>query len=442
MMRSPLASASAIGLAVLLVGCGASGPPGVGDPPSAPTANDPRFVVQSRTWLMAGDGLTPGDRYEVTVTAPPGTGYVDAWIDRSRGVRLQSQGDGTFRASIPSAATGDHVALLAADGAGVGFASRTFHVSHALYVVVSADWDNSDNSDLYLANIDDLHVRHPRLVVSHFFGPWVLTDPKTSQARKDVNTKWIKRQRDQFGDEIGLHIHPWCNFVTTVTLGGKPLACRNAPAFASDTDDSGYTVVLASYTVDEQAALFSGAAQLMEKNGLGRPISFRAGGWTTDGGTMTALTRAGYTVESSAFPPDTIQKSWAGTLLASWNATHWDRITRTSQPYYPSTSDIQSPDPPPTVPVLEVPDNGSLVDYMTGPQMLEVLAANWTAGTSLAEPRVYQIGFHPPNFSKVLANRISVALAEADKGLYADDRGPLVMAPIGALTRVWPRSGP
>ncbi|MSP60803.1 MAG: hypothetical protein EXR72_10770 [Myxococcales bacterium] len=371
------------------------------------------------------------------MTAPPGTAYVDAWIDRGAGVRLQAQGDGTFRASIPAPATGDHVALLAADGADVGFASRAFHVSHALYVVVSADWDDSDNPDSYLANADDLHARHPRLVVSHFFGPWVLTDPKTSPARKEVNTKWIKRQRDQFGDEIGLHIHRWCNFVTTVTLGGKPLACRNAPAFSSATDDTGYTVLLTSYTVDEHAAMFGSAADLMEQNGLGRPNSFRAGGWNTDGGTMTALARAGYTVESSAFPPDTIQKAWAGSLLASWNAMDWDRITRTTQPYYPSSSDIQSPTPPPTVPVLEVPDNGSLVDYMTGPQMLEALRANWAAGTSLAAPRVFQIGFHPRNFSKTLAARLNLALAEADKWLHADDHGPLVMVPIGALTQVW-----
>src|SRR5438477_11355882 len=62
-------------------------------PPAEPAGDDPAFVLAHRSWLMAGDGLTPRDDLAVTVGAPAGTRFVDAWIDAGAGARLVAQAD-------------------------------------------------------------------------------------------------------------------------------------------------------------------------------------------------------------------------------------------------------------------------------------------------------------------------------------------------------------
>src|SRR5262245_13069549 len=137
----------------LLLGC-TSGAPSPGPPPKPPASDDPNYQVTARAWLMAGDGFTPADHYDVTVVAPTATRFVDLWIDGGAGVRLARTMDGSFHTSAPTPAPGEHTALLAADGAAVAFAARPFHVSAALYAIVSTDWDTSDNDDAYLIDME------------------------------------------------------------------------------------------------------------------------------------------------------------------------------------------------------------------------------------------------------------------------------------------------
>jgi hypothetical protein len=423
-------------LTLLVLGCGddtKTVPPPAAHPPAAPPQDDPNFTVAAKSWLMAGDGLTPkDDAWDVVIGAPAGTGFVDLWIDDTPGVRLTANPDGTFHVAVPAPAVGEHTVIFGADGADPGFATRALHVTHALYTVVSTDWDDSDNPDANYQRMDQLRINHPQLVMTQFFGPYVITDTAVVAARRASNIAYMKLQHDMHGDEIGVHIHPWCSFVSATSV-----PCRTMPSSTMPMGDStGYTVFFSSYTTDEQVALLQAATQLFMDNGLGRPTSFRAGGWLADLTTIDAVNRAGYTVESSAFPPQTIAAAWPNTLLASWTAEHWSMITQTSQPYYPSTMDIQHATPAPDYAVLEVPDNGTLVDYMTTQAMLDVLHMNWPDGKALAQPTVFQVGFHPPSFNQFYYPRLDGALAEVDKHLYKDDAGPMRYARLVDLKQV------
>jgi hypothetical protein len=389
---------------------------------------------------MAGDGLTAkDDSWDVTVAAPAGTSFVDLWLDDSPGARLTAGSDGSFHTTLPAPALGEHTVIFGANGADPGFASRTLHVSHALYTVVSTDWDDSDNTDMNYTLMDQLRTNHPQLVMTQFFGPYVITDMNVAAARRASNIAYIKKQHDMFGDEIGVHIHPWCSFVSAT-----PVTCRTMPSTTMPMgDSSGYTVLFASYTTDEQVQLLQSAAQLFSDNGLGRPTSFRAGGWTADITTIDACNRAGYTVESSAFPPYTLNGFWPATsLLVTWTAQHWSAITQTSQPYYPSMMDVQHPMPSPDYPVLEVPDNGTLVDYMSTQDMLNVLHMIWPDGKAIMAPTVFQVGFHPPSFFQSYFMRLDGALAEVDKHLTKDDGGPMRYARLADLKQVMIWSAP
>src|SRR5690606_23198209 len=188
--------------------------------------------------------------------------------------------------------------------------------------------------------------------------------------------------------------------------------------FAKANDPTGYTVVLGAYTQAELDKIFAEATRIFEANGLGTPTSFRAGGWTATLDVMKALAANGHVADASGCNWARLEE-WAGypgAQLYEWNQENWGPIDELSQPYYPNVDDLLA-DAAPHLPILEVPDNGALVDYVTSDEMIEMFRANYTPGTALAEPRHYSIGYHPVNFSESYFVRIDTALAEIDRHL-------------------------
>ena len=408
-------------------------PPGKGDSPESFG-----YALEGpRAWYLIGNPLTPGqDTFDVAVSTPEDVWYVDLWLDGDYAARLDYDGSRFIGSvGIEGLAPGEHKALFAADGSETAFAELSFQRSHPLYVFVSNDWDDSDNPDATLRRQEQLHELHPELKLTHFVGPYTFTDSAVPASRADYLAGWVKGLRDQFGDEIGLHIHPYCNFVDTTSV-----TCRTEPSFAeSQGDATGYTVVVGSYTRDEFGTLLRAADEIFDAHGLGKPTGFRAGGWTSEIHTLEALAENGFVADASGANWRRMEewKDVAGTTLYAWNQEHWITIDDTSQPYYPSLSDILESAPPPNVPVLEVPDNGLLVDYVRTDEMIDIFTANWPGG-ALDSPRVYSIGYHPPNFSESFKSRIDGALNHVDAFLASDDRGPVVYATLSDLAQVWP----
>ena len=122
--------------------------------------------------------------------------------------------------------------------------------------------------------------------------------------------------------------------------------------------------------------------------------------------------------------------------LYEWNMANWTTIDDTSQPYYPSEGDVLAHGSP-YVPVLEVPDNGILVDYVTAEEMIEIFDANWDR-TPLSAPRAYSIGYHPPNFNDQYQRRIRGALTHVDQFLATHGNGPAVYGTLSEMPLVWP----
>jgi hypothetical protein len=153
--------------------------------------------------------------------------------------------------------------------------------------------------------------------------------------------------------------------------------------------------------------------------------------------TLRALVAAGYTVDSDAYNWARMEE-WIGVgngVFYEWVKEHWSRIDDTSQPYYPSAADILNPGEP-ALPLLEVPLNGVKADYVTGQEMIDIFAANWS-GDALAAPVAYAIGFHPPSFNANDKSRIDDALSHVDQFLASADAGPVVYATFRDLTSVW-----
>jgi hypothetical protein len=418
----------------LLTACG---DPAIGDKPSAPDANDPAYTVRSlQPWYLVGDAATPGqDTLTLFVDAAPGTGYVDAWIADLAPVRLDRQPDGSFavQLSIATVPPGTHEVLLAADGAVVAFARHELRRSAAYYVLVTTDWDFSDPGDQSLIYQDYMHRVHPELRITHFIGPYTFTDATLPQQRQQYLVEWLVKQRDTFRDEIGLHIHPYCHFVESAGL-----TCITDQSTVYTEDLTGYTIKCAAYDRAQFGTLLEHAAELFEQNGLNRPRTFRAGGWTASIDTLAALADTGFVADTSALNWARIEE-WEGRNngeLYRWNMENWGPINDTSQPYFPNVSDPVS-SAAPTLALLEVPDNGAMIDYVTLEEMNGLFDANWT-GEPLATPSVLMMGFHPArSFSPDEYGRVAGFLDYADQHLASRHAGPVVYITLEDLVPVF-----
>lgn len=422
-------------LVAMLVACDSGRPLPSETPPAAPDSNDPAFtIVGVHEWYLVGDAITPGqDELTLQVTAPDGVDFIDLWVDQGPGQRL---GGGFIGAvDISALAPGEHQLLLAADGADVAFARVPFKRTAPLYVLMTNDWDDADNPDTSLQLQEELRAEFPSLVMTHFVGPYTFTDPTITPERRQLLVDWVIGQRDTHGDEIGLHIHPYCNFVDTTSV-----PCRTEPSTVYAAGDAtGYTVMCSAYTRQEFVTLLEAGDALFEAAGLGKPTSFRAGGWTAETHTLQALADAGYLTDTSANNWARMEE-WIGVqngVLYDWNMTHWSEIGDTSQPYYPSEADIQAPGEP-AVPLLQLPDNGILVDYVTAEEMIAIFDANWDR-SPLTEPVAYSIGYHPTNFGANYKRRLRDTLLHIEQFLAVSHRGPVVYGRQSDMVQVWPR---
>ena len=433
-------------LLVLLfaAGCGGTGleaDPTDLQPPQVPGKADEAYAVEgARAWYLIGNALTPGDdAVELTIVPAEGTRFIDTWLDREyKGRSRPVDGRVEIALDIEGLSPGSHEVLLGANEQTPAFAQIVFVRSHPIYVFVTNDWDDPDNPDETLARQERLHASHASLRITHFVGPYTFTDPSVTVERAALLADWVKGLRDAHGDEIGLHIHPYCSFVSSAGV-----TCRTSPSFAyAGGDTTGYTVYLSSYTKEEMAQLLVRADEIFDTAGLGKPTSFRAGGWTMAIPALEALAGGGFVADSSACNWRRLEE-WEGAWgadLYPWNQEHWATIDERSQPYYPSVSDILSGDPP-VVSLLEVPDNGILVDYVTSDEMIEMFHANWTEGSALEKPTAYVTGYHPPNFSEAFFTRVDTELTHIDRFLYASDTGPAIYATLSEAAVVWPLPG-
>jgi hypothetical protein len=168
--------------------------------------------------------------------------------------------------------------------------------------------------------------------------------------------------------------------------------------------------------------LLQHAIDIFNQRGLGTPKTFRAGGWTADLNTFHALANKGFIADTSALNWARIEE-WQGHELYTWTMEHWAPINDTSQPYWPSTSDVLAKG---DLPMLEVPDNGVMIDYVSTAEMTGIFDANWS-GNAIPAPTTLMMGFHPADgFTDSEYTRVNDFLKYADQHLAINDLGPVV----------------
>lgn len=407
--------------------------------PADPLQNDVAFVVSGvPKYVLAGDKRTPATKtFTLRVTPSVSTSAIDLWLDDGDVLSFEQDGaDFVIDVDAASLDLGKHSLMLAARGAKTGFFKADFLKGHALYLMISTDWDFSDVDDRVLMHHEEMHVAHPELKITHLLAPYTFTDPTVSQARRDFIVNWAKGLRDKYGDEIGLHIHPYCNFVEAAGL-----TCKTEPSVAyPQGDPTGYTVRLGAYTRDEWNTMFAKAKDLWNTVGYGVPTSFRAGAWTLETHVAQALVDSGFVVDSSA-NNWIMMDEWMGYDIYEFNKTQWAVIDSTSQPYRPTEDSIVPGGSGAELGLLEVPDNGIMVDYWAVPEMQEIFDANWNWDIgALTAPTQVSTGFHPATtqyYSPDEFKRLDLFFSYADLFLASKMEGPVVYIDMTEATKIW-----
>jgi len=407
-------------------------------PPIIPQRNDTNYTVSGmRKWYLLPDDLI--DSFSVVKLGVSHIiirlSQVDCWVD---GAYAGSFAPNAVVVDLSEHPAGKHVIVLALPETDTAFFMDSFFITAPVYVTVSNDWDQPHNShpfDQNLISSETLHAEHPELVMTHFAGPYAFTDPTIPSDRKDWLASWLVRMRDNHGDEIGLHIHPYCSFMSVAGVN-----CITDSSFAYSTynnlDLSGYTIGCNRYSVAEFTRALLAADSIFFARGLGKPVSFRAGAWTTDLKVMQALENAAYTVDASGF--NRFRGSGLSRyVLYTWLSENWPSISDISQPYYPSTSDI-SVQAFPFFDVLEAPDNGILIDYIDSVGMVEVFESIWN-GDLVGGTKHFSIGYHPDSYHiyETGDRHLSGILNFLDDLLAARDKGPVIYIRMKDLPTVW-----
>lgn len=289
--------------------------------------------------------------------------------------------------------------------------SSQINISYGLYVIWTMDWEGMDVSQTQINQMSKISTDHHNLPLTHFFNPRIYV--ALSAAQQNLQTNYVKERRDKFGDEIGLHFHMWLDMVRAA--GVEP---KRSPAWNSKdqlSSGNGYDVPISAYNYEESVKLFKWADSIFASKGLGKPISFRAGGWYLGLDNVKAMEATGYKVDSSGRDA----RFWGRGYIASpWS------LGSTTKPYKISTEALNSDSPPPRYNVWEIPNNGADSYWFAADDMITALKDNYQ-DKPLTQRKVVVILSHPHWFS-VDYPKLQKFYGIADGIYYPQDKGPVL----------------
>jgi hypothetical protein len=277
--------------------------------------------------------------------------------------------------------------------------------SGAVQLMITVDWEGDDLLDENIEAMEAFRQQFPALPLVQFLNAAYFEKPGAD--RDDVRARIARTVRDR--DELGLHIHGWKRLFEAagVTHRESPTFWGPSYGIGSCAYDCGHEVPISAYEKDELQKVIRFSVETLEGQGLGRAVSFRAGGWMAEQHVREALELEGFAYESSAVPAHFLEGEIGHLPLHRWVEALWDGTTKASQPYALDG-------------LTEVPDNGALADYVTGDEMFDVyLEAKRLWQEDPSRNIIVNIGFHQETADKYLprvedaCTRI-VADAEAD----------------------------
>ena len=390
-------------------------------------------VFLDKKWHLKGDGYVPTDQYlGVGVSFPeaggmPGAqaGYEIPEENLSGPLSRTSPTSWQGQVDISTLPTGTfHIVVTVADTA-QQYVSDTpaFYVSCPFYHVWSIDWEGEYVERVpYLDNLAALADEHG-MPVSQLFNPRVYVHPGMPESQKAEMTQWLLDRAQTRGDEIGLHLHMYFDFVESAGL--TPIT---TPQWGNRSD--GYDVPFSNYDYEQSLTLLNFAVELFQQRGLGEPSSFRAGAWFADEDNLKALSDLGFLDSSGG-----ILKGF-GSLPSPWD------LSVTSQPYHPCEQNQNTSDCSPgdgNLWLLEMPNN---IGPSNGSYDIRPNFDKNYSGVPLDSVRVGVLLSHATSVTGAERTALEQYFAHTDSFLYAADRGAVIYATLADVRRAFSYSIP
>jgi len=255
-------------------------------------------------------------------------------------------------------------------------------ISYPLYIAWTMDWEGTTVAQDQLDLISEFSKKH-NFPITHFFNPRIYVTNEVSETDRTRLTQWIQN-RQMNGDEAGMHLHMHNDMVSAAGV-----EVRTSPKWTNYLNN-GHDVPCTAYTYEEFSQILTWGIMKFEEQGLGFPVSFRAGGWFANLETLRALEDKGFRIDSSGRE----RYSWGSNKLPGyWN------LTSTTHPYYPSKSNQNSSAPPPNFALREFPDNGADSWFYKSDELISRFNKNYKQ-TFLDKPQVIVYLSHPHQISK------------------------------------------
>ena len=301
-------------------------------------------------------------------------------------------------------------------------AKTTFFLSQPEYVVWTLDFEGDAAGDAELANTTAI-ADGLKIPMTVLWNPRAWTTTQVSAERQDAMLAWTKGRMAK-GDEVGLHLHMWTDYVRAAGL-----VARTVPSWAGRGD--GYDVPMTAYPENEQQALIGYGVKLMLQHGLPVPTSFRAGGDIGDAATLRAVAASGFNADCTAvakdYPP-------IGRIPYPWT------LPAGAQPYRPSSTDANATG---DLPLLEAPTIGGNTYAFTvqsiQPQIRANLALLRPAGAIAAERKAITVVSHPGTIVPAERAAIEALLGAFGPLRYDADAGPLRFVTLAQLAKAYGR---
>lgn len=248
--------------------------------------------------------------------------------------------------------------------------------------------------------------------LTHMYNPRVYIPGYLSQAEQDKLTQWILGRKTE-GDEIALHLHMYHDMVKAAGIE-EPI---KDPKWGHHTD-TGYDVPCAAYDYDEFSRVIAWSINIFEEKGLGKPVSFRAGGWYADLENIQVLNDYGFLIESS----NRDQYSWGYNKLPGY----WTTINNQKLlPYQISMYDQNLISDTDLIEIWEYPNNGSNSSYNKSDYLIGRFLANYQ-GLPLDQTQVLTYLSHAQEFLTWDYENANGTLNYIDQFGADKDNGPIV----------------
>ncbi len=293
-----------------------------------------------------------------------------------------------------------------------------FKVSYPVYVVWTIDWEGYATQEKYLNMMNDVANKH-KIPFTHFYNPRIYVANNISKSNTDMTDNWIKWRQENYGDEIGLHLH---GFYDMDRAAGVSVKTSNRWGGYTDGKD----VPMTEFSEDEMVRIFNWAKSELSKRGFDNIYSYRGGAWFVNLDALRALEKTGFKIDSSGrdyykWGPNKVEGFW--------------NLDYTTKPYRPNVYD-QNSSAQPNFLIWEFPNNGGDSWNNSTDEMIHRFDLNYNRN-SIAEERITVNYLSHPHWFNVDEPKIDAVFDYIDTFLYENDQGPVLYVTLQDAAKGW-----